>query len=249
MNVRVGIVDGRWTVVVVMLVLMCKNTACKRSSPSDLRDSQSADVHTTTSDRPAGAGQQLNEQQIGALIEKLAISQEPAEFRPVYTPSKDTPRSDPRVIAFEAAERLRECGKDAFPGLLAHLEDDRQSVAFVCRLPADVGLACFTIIEGMVYGLPGDYRGSLHREGADGQLHERVLFAKPAMFDPNSAEAWLDAREDKSLTEIQVEALEWLIEQEKQIGFPTEEDRELYLYPLERQRDRLSSQLRNAKPD
>ena len=69
------------------------------------------------------------------------------------------------------------------------------------------------------------------------------------MFDSKSAAAWLAAREDKSLTEIQVEALGWLIEQEKQIGFPTEEDRELFLYPLERQRDRLLAQLRDAKPD
>lgn len=101
----------------------------------------------------------------------------------------------------------------------------------------------------MVYGLPRDYVGSIYRLGVDGEWHERALFSKPGLFDGRSVATWLAEREHMSLTEMQIEALEWLIDQEKRIGFPTEQDREDCLYPLERQRDRLKSQLQQQPPD
>ncbi len=182
-------------------------------------------------------------QHIEALIEKLAISQDEATDEPVYTPSIDTPKSDPRVQAFEAAEELTAYGKTAFPQLIAHFDDRRQSVAFRRTNRATVGLASFAIIEDEVYATPSDYRGSFYRTGADGKTHERPLFLKPALFDRSTAAAWFAAREHKSLLEIQIEALIWLIGEENRIGYPEEKDRELYLYPLQRQLERLKRQL------
>ncbi len=95
--------------------------------------------------------------EIKALIEKLAISNEPAADAPVYTPSIDTPKSDPKAAAYAAAERIRTYGKDAFPYLLKHLDDQRQSVAFRRVLPSTVGDACFCIIRDQVFNLPKDY--------------------------------------------------------------------------------------------
>ena len=247
MKLRVACITVAWAAI---LVLMCQNAACTNPDQSDARSLEDRDAQRTKPPRFSDTHLQPREKgEMDALVEKLAISQAPASFQPVYTPSRDTPASDPRVVAFEAAEQLKACGKAAFPNLLEHLGDGRQSVAFRRMLPATVGLACFTIIEQLVYGLPADYRGSFYRDGADGQLHDRVLFLKPGMFDQGSAADWLAARERKSLTEIQVEALEWLISQEEHIGFPTEQDREDYLYPLERQRNRLLTQLRDAEPD
>jgi hypothetical protein len=185
---------------------------------------------------------------IEALIEKLAISQAPAAEAPVFTPSRDTPRTDSRVIAYEAAEELKKCGKAAFPHLLEHLDDKRQSVAFRRGIPHDVGDACFCIIREQVFCLPEGYEGSFYRTGADGRLHERPYFLKTALFDRRSVKSWLDARRDKSLEEIQVEALRWLIQQERQIGFPSEQDKQRYLYPLERQLARIERRLRRARP-
>jgi hypothetical protein len=44
---------------------------------------------------------------IPTLIERLAISQENAGDAPILTPRRDAPRSDPRVIAYEAIGKLR----------------------------------------------------------------------------------------------------------------------------------------------
>ena len=177
--------------------------------------------------------------EIDELIEKLAISDEPAGDEPVYTPDLETPRTDKRVIAYEAAEKLREYGKAAFAQLLARRHDKRQSVAFRRVIPHTVGLACYCIVEDVIYNLPEDYRGSFYRKGGDGEMHERPRFLAPGIFDEDTVEAWLRVRHDKTLTELQIEALEWLIDKEKNIGFPTERDREKFLLPLERQVSRL----------
>jgi hypothetical protein len=173
------------------------------------------------------------------LVEALAISQEAASTSPVYTPSKDTPRNDTRVIAHEAARELERRGKAAFPVLLAHLGDGRQSIALRRTLPSTVGDACFCLIERQVFNLPEDYRGSMYRVGADGMQHERPLFLAPGMFDTSTVAGWLGQREHATLAELQTEALAWLIEQEKKIGFRSHEDRESYLCPLERQLTRV----------
>lgn len=179
--------------------------------------------------------------EIEALIEKLAISSEPAIDGPVFTPMEGTPSNDPRVIAYEAAAKLAELGDVAFPQLLAHQHDERQSVAFRRVLRHTVGLACYSIVEDAIYNLPDDYRGSFYREGADGQLHERPRFLAPGVFERDTVEAWLAERQGQSLTELQIEALEWLIEQETRIGFVNEADRHEMLGPLQRQLARLKA--------
>ena len=173
--------------------------------------------------------------EIEALIEKLAISDQPAGQDPIYTPPKDTPRTDKRVVAYDAASKLKSYGKKAFPYLLKHFDDKRQSVAFRRVIPHDVGDACYCIICSQIFYLPQDYRGSFYRTGADGKTHERAYFSNDGLFTCDTIESWLEERKEKSLEEMQIEALQWLIEQEKQIGFRNEEDKDNFLYPLERQ--------------
>jgi hypothetical protein len=139
------------------------------------------------------------------------------------------------VIAYDAAGELEKYGKRAFPFLLKHMDDKRQSVAFRRVIPHDVADACFCIIRDQVFCLPDDYRGSIYRTGADGKMHERAYFSDPDLFTHQTIGPWLDARKDRSLEAMQVEALEWLIDQEKRIGFQDEEARKQFLHPLERQ--------------
>ena len=173
--------------------------------------------------------------EIEALIEQLAISQEQAGDQPIYTPTRDTPRTDKRVCAYDAAEKLKSYGKEGFPYLLKHLHDSRQSVAFRRVLPSTVGDACFCIIREQVFNLPFDYEGSIYRTGVDGESHPRPCFFKPVLLSYETIEPWLNERKNKSLSDMQIEALTWLIEEEKKIGFVNEEVKYLYLYPLERQ--------------
>ena len=59
----------------------------------------------------------------------------------------------------------------------------------------------------------------------------------------------MEERKEKSLGEIQIEALQWLIEQEKQIGFQNEEDKEHFLYPLERQLETIRTKLKKVQQE
>jgi hypothetical protein len=113
-------------------------------------------------------------------------------------------------------------------------------------VPCTVGLACFAIIEAQVFPLPSNYAGSFARAGVDGEMHDRPLFSKPGPFNADTVAVWLEARDGKTLTEIQIEAVEWLIAQETKIGFPTDADREKYLYPLERQVAELKEKAESA---
>ncbi len=179
---------------------------------------------------------------IDSLIEQLALSSQPAADRPIYTPAPDTPSTDPRVPAYEAAEQLRALGKAAFPKLLEHLDDDRQSICLRRTLPCSVRLACFSIMEHQIFLFPDDFVCSIYRTGQDGQMHGRPMFFEPRLFNPSTIESWLDERKDRSLTEIQIEALEWMLAHEVEIGFRNNEDKEKYLHPLQRKLAQLRSQ-------
>jgi len=196
---------------------------------------------------PSGQQGPVAGAEIEALIEKLAISDEPAINGPIYTPSKNTPRTDKRVVAYDAAKKLMSYGKQTFPYLLKHLDDKRQSVAFRRVEPHNVADACFCIIRMQVFFLPEDYRGSFCRTGADGKMHDRAYFLKPALFTYDTIESWLEERKEKSLEEMQVEALQWLIEQEKRIGFQNKKDKKDFLYTLERQLSKVKKIIKKAK--
>ena len=180
---------------------------------------------------------------IEALIEKLAISEQLAGDFPVYTPSRNTPKTDKRIVAYDAADKIKSYGKLAFPYLLKHLGDKRQSVAFRRVIPHDVADACYCIIRSQVFLLPESYHGSFYRKGADGENHGRPYFLKPALFTPQTIESWLAERRDMTLSEMQIEALQWLIEKEKEIGFQNKEDKKKFLYPLERQLKKVERRL------
>jgi hypothetical protein len=188
-------------------------------------------------------------EEIRALVEKLAISDQPAVMEPpVLSFSTDTMETGRGVIvfdarekikiAYDAADKIKTYGKKAFPVLLEHLHDRREAVPFRAALPCDVGLACCTIIEELVLPLPEDYHWTYGWKGSDGQIHGCPII-QPGVFGSETVDSWLKAREDKTLEEIQVETLEWLIGEEKKIGFQFPEDRRMYLDPLERELGRV----------
>jgi hypothetical protein len=183
---------------------------------------------------------------IRALIGKLAITDSPASRDPIFTPSKDTPKTDKRVIAYAAAEDLRKFGLEAFPFLLESLKDKRQSVAFRRVLPSTVGDACFCLITRQLYSLPPDYRGSFYRTGADGKEHERPVFLKD-LFTTANLKEWLASRKGHTLPELQLEALGWVLTEEERIGAPTPEAETKYLAPLRAMHVELKRQVDAAR--
>jgi len=187
-----------------------------------------------------------HEAEIRELIDKLAISEKVATEEPVLTPSKNTPATDKRVIAFAAAAKLRAFGAEAFPYLLDALDDKRQSVGFRRVLPSTVGDACFCVIEEHLYALPKDYRGSFYRQGKDGKNHERPVFLKE-LFSPATIRDWLEERRGRRLEELQLEALGWVLDEEEKIGAATPGDQKNFLRPLRTKYAELTKQVEEKK--
>lgn len=188
----------------------------------------------------------VTEQKVRALIEKLAISQHPASRGPIET--FNNPRNAELVRQVHAAAgEIEKLGFAAFPHLMAHLEDLRQSVPFRRVLPSTVGDACLSIIMRQVYALPEGYSetASLYRRGANGELHEQPVWSRE-IYDGVGARKWLTDRKGRTLQDLQIEALEWVLEIQKGIGARTKSERDEYIAPLETQLTKLR---RKTEPD
>ena len=122
--------------------------------------------------------------------------------------------------------------------LLAHGDDKDYSLTFSSAQYVDysVGEVCLSIIECQVDIAPDNYKS---RKGVDGKSHHPGwYFSKYHTANGSQRSAlqkWYEENKAKTLTEIQIEVLEWRIEQEKRFGFPEEDDQKHYLIPLERQ--------------
>ena len=210
----------------------------------DLNQSQLAEYFQKLGEKPEPvqdlAGLPLD-QRIDALIERLALSDGPAADGPVFSPSKDTHPSDRRVIAYEAADQLTEIGYPAFPKLVAKLDDRRQSAAFGRWKRMDVGMACYSILMWQIYSLPDDVSGSFYRTGADGKSRSRPVYLNQ-IWDEEGLGPWLEARKEKPLIDIQLEALSWVLENERAIGAVDEEAKNDHIVPLERRLDELKKE-------
>jgi hypothetical protein len=185
------------------------------------------------------AADDATDQKIRALIEKLAISDRPAPKEPLVT--YNNPKNAELVQRVEAtASEIEKFGSIAFPQLMAHLDDPRQSVPFRRVLPSTVADACLSIIMRQVYALPNGYSetASLYRRGADGKLHEQPVWSRQ-IYDGVGARKWLTDRKNRTLRELQLEAVEWMLKIQKEIGARTTAEREEYIAPLEAQVTKL----------
>lgn len=185
------------------------------------------------------------DRRIDVLIERLALSDDPAEGLPLPTPSQGTLPSDRRMIAFDAVKELTKIGYPAFPKLVARLEDRRQSIAISRHERQDLGTACLVILRDQIYSFPEGYRFGYSREGADRQSHVNSYYADREFFGEDIA-PWITARKDKSLLEIQIEVLTWVVERERGAGAPTEEERQEYVVSLEKHLEGLKEKKERA---
>ena len=135
-----------------------------------------------------------------------------------------------------AQQKLTGMGKDAFPILIGHLKDREYSCSISISLPYRslyVGDVCFMIIEAQVdlSGMP--YKA---RKGADSRQHNHPgYFSKycgNAWYSQEGLLKWWNEHDNRSVREMQIEALEWTIDRERSIGFPDDEAVESYLTPL-----------------
>ena len=136
-------------------------------------------------------------------------------------------------------------GKQAFPYLLEHLDDNRESVELQrLNRRQDVGDACYSIIAYQILDIPPDFAMSIFRTGADGKSHQRPCSsAVQDLFDSSTIAAWLKQREAEPLVALQVEALEWLLEEENKIGYPDSKSKSEIHDPLVRHLESIKAGL------
>jgi hypothetical protein len=184
--------------------------------------------------------------------DKTAIEAQIARLR---SPNKDpNPKREPRTdypedydrkaqeAVFDAKRQLTKMGKDAFPALIEHGNDEGYSLSISIAVLGgySVGDVCLMIIEGQVDLAGMRYKA---RDGADGKIHNHEGYFSQYQGAKGGRRAafkkWYDEHQAKTLKEMQIEALEWAIKREKAIGFPGEKSKEWYLTPLERKLDEL----------
>jgi hypothetical protein len=178
----------------------------------------------------------LDRQRIEALIADLRSPNK--DPNPKFQPFIKLPKAYD-LAAQEKVERAREelieMKEAAFPVLIDHLKDKpySSSISTAIFRSLSVGEVCFMIIEGQVDLAGMRYKA---RTGSDGKGHTHTgyfsQYCKDGSDSRDGLARWWKEHENKSLKEMQIEALEWSIERERAIGFPNEKDREHYLNPL-----------------
>lgn len=190
---------------------------------------------------PAAGNERADEfrRQVQLLIAQLrSPNQDPnPKSEPFVRLPDDYDREAQKKID-EAIEALKSLGKAAFPILIAHADDPEysRSISTSLQLSRSVGAVCGDIVEDQVDLSPMNYKS---RTGKDGKQHGfyRGYFGKywkGAKSRREMLEKWWKDNSERSLPEMQIEALESAISDERVIGFPTKRDEENYLKPLEK---------------
>ena len=195
------------------------------------------------------------EQEIRDLVEQLVFAEGKAIEDPVLSPGvRDN--SDGYRKRFEtcriAFRRLSEFRGLAFPILIEHLDDDRQSIPFRNHyLGQSVGDACYWNIYFQLQDRPRDYsRYGRIRKGRDGQDHTQPYWEGTPFGDAGGLREWLDANKSLSYTQQQIKCLNWLLEKEQAIGAYDAESYFLNILPLEiRILERKLELGQSVKPD
>lgn len=209
----------------------------------DLQSASLAEVKTTPEEQAA----------IRALIEQLVFEEQPATNQPMRNPGikiygadgkpakpgGDAQQADDYRKRFEACQaafqKLAEFKMAAFPILLEHLDDKRQSINFRNHyLGNSVGDACKWNIYYQLVDKPKNYsQYSYDRPGRDGKDHPRPAWAGTPFDDAGGLRKWLEANKSLTYPEMQIKCLQWFLEKEKAIGASDAESYFINILPLE----------------
>lgn len=188
------------------------------------------------------------EAEIRTLVEELVFAPGVATNVPVRNPQMkivDADGNSREVGTNEEQERFQRCQKAfdeltayklaAFPILIEHLEDPRQSINFRNHhLGNSVGHACQGILYFQLQDQPDDYSEyGYSRPGRDGQDHPKPYWKGTPFDDAGGVKPWLEENKNLKYAEMQIKCLQWLLEREKKIGVPDADSYFLNVLPLE----------------
>lgn len=203
---------NRRTILAILLILGFHLHAYAQESSKDLATKYSA-LEITAKDS----------QRVEELIDQLVFAEGEASNVPVFSPGVND-RSPEYAQRFkkvqDAFAKLTELKVKAFPVLVKHLEDKRQSISFRNHYLANsVGDACMWNIQFQLQDRPKNYsKYGYQRKGRDGSSHPKPYWEGTPFDDAGGIAKWLEQNEDLSYTEMQIKCLNWLLDGEKKIG-------------------------------
>ncbi len=217
---------------ILLAAVSCRNSAQadrKASAQTQTQAQAQAQTHTPIVDAAPPSEVEL-------LIGKLrSPNRDP---NPNRDPTRDFPATFDHVAQKQvgrAYEALVAKGKAAFPTLIDHADDKGYSLSVhsAVLLGLSVGEVCKTIIEQQVDLAGMTYKS---RSGADGAWHpHRSYFSqylRGASSRTKGLRHWWSKQGHLPLKQMQVTALRWAIEREREIGFRAPPDKKVYLDPL-----------------
>ena len=200
------------------------------SSASDVAQPAVPEAHVQESG-PAEA-------EIEAIVDELVFADVDAQNQPVISPGI-TDNSEEYRKRFEicqtAFQKLTDFGEVAFPVLVKHLDDKRQSINFRNHYVGNsVGDACYWNIYFQLQDRPRGYsRYGYSRKGRDGEDHPKPYWAGTPFDEAGGLSEWLAVNENLNYQEKQIKCLNWLLDKEKLIGGPDAESYFINILPLQ----------------
>jgi len=139
-----------------------------------------------------------------------------ATNEPVHAPDeKGSPECHQRFETCLAAfKKLSELKDRAFPLLVEHFDDRRQSINFMNhRAENSVGDACYWNIYFQLQDCPDNYSEyGFQRTGRDGRDHPKPYWEGTPFGDAAGLKKWLEENRDLTYPQMQVRCLQWLLE-------------------------------------
>lgn len=181
-----------------------------------------------------------DERAIEAIVDQLVFAEGPASNEPVLSPgardsSPEYAQRHEKVRSAFAA--LTEMKLKAFPVLVKHLDDERQSINFRNHYIANsVGDACRWNIYYQLQDRPKGYSSyGYQREGKDGKNHPKPYWTGTPFDESGGVAKWLRKHRNLGYAEMQIQCLNWLLDREKAIGASDADSYFRDILPLELQ--------------
>lgn len=172
------------------------------------------------------------------LVDQLVLNEGKASNEPVLSPgvADKSPEYTQRFKKVQDAfGKLTELKFKAFPVLVKHLDDKRQSINFRNHYVANsVGDACMWNIYFQLQDRPRNYsKYGYQRKGRDGSSHPKPYWEGTPFDDAGGIAKWLEQNKDLSYIEMQIKCLNWLLDGEKKIGASDADSYFENIFPLE----------------
>ncbi|MFN7889164.1 MAG: hypothetical protein ACK5OC_02635, partial [Pirellula sp.] len=160
------------------------------------------------------AQETVDKETVDSLVARLASKNKPPKTRgpsAVYPKGYDQEGQEDIFLAYRELCKL---GPKAFPFIIPHLGDKRYSLTAdggAADVNFTVGQLCFSAIDLQLQPYKTYSRGEGDPRNRPSRPH---YLAKLDLRDPAKTQDWIDSLKNKTLLQLQIEVLEWVIEEE-----------------------------------